>query len=265
MSTSIWTPEADHRLRTYLATNELSAGRGPEGPPCSLMAINLALTGRPTRAVPECMSAAIAYWIIFIQKEMPGEMRNGRAWKDLLPRAVMTGRHRERERLNALLDWAWNSVLPFLQGLADRRGFGGEWRKMCAAHGDGDEVRMAAAKAAGRAARRAGSHAVFRAAEDAAWAVYWAKDARGECSSGLKVRWRTFAAASTVAEVPKEAARAIGDAAADSSVAAATTAGRRLADTLTVGGAARAAAISGAWSIFNPVEMLRRAIWAGSA
>lgn len=87
----------------------------------------------------------------------------------------------------------------------------------------------------------------------------------GECFSGLRVRWRTFAAASTVAEVTKEAAKAIGDAAADSSVAAATTAGRRLADTLTVGGAARAAAIYGAWSIFNPVEMLRRAIWAGSA
>ena len=209
------------------------------------------------------MSEVIAYWIIFIQKEMPGEMRNGRAWKDLLPRAVMTGRHRERERLNALLDWVWNSVLPILQGLADRRGFGGEWRKLCAAHGEGDEVRMTAARGSGRAARRAGSHAAFRAAEAAAWAVSWAKDARGECSPGLKVRWRTFAAASTVAEVGKEAARAIGDAAADSSVAEATTAGLRLADRLTVGGAARAAAISGAWSIFNPVEMLRRAIWAG--
>ena len=135
MSTSTWSPEADHRLRTFLATHELSIGGGPEEPACSLVAINLALTGRPSRAIPDCMSAAIGYWIICIQTEMPGEIRNGRAWKDLLPRAAATGRDREPQRLIVLLDCVWNTVFPLLQGLADRKGFGDEWRRMCAAYG----------------------------------------------------------------------------------------------------------------------------------
>ena len=249
MSTSTWSPEADHRLRTFLATHELSIGGGPEAPACALVAINLALTGRPSRAIPDCMSAAIGYWIICIQTEMPDEIRNGRAWKDLLPRAAATGRDREQERLRVLLDCLWNTVLPLLQGLADRKGFGDEWRELCAAHEAHDAVRMAAARGAGKAARGAADHA-GEAARDAARAVASAR--HGDA----------FPAASSVAEVSIKAARAIGEAAADSSVAAATTAGRKLADRLTVGRAARAAASAGAWSIFDPVEMLRRAIWA---
>ena len=252
MSTSTWCPEADHRLRTFLATHELSTGGGPEEPACSLVAINLALTGRPSRSIPDCMSAAIGYWIICVQTEMPDEIRNGRAWKDLLPRAAATGRDREHERLTVLLDYAWNTVLPLLQGLADRKGFGDEWRRMCAACGADDEVRMAAARGAGKAARGAADHA-GEAARDAARAVASAR--HGD----------VYPAASSVAEVSMKAARAIGDAAADSSVAASTTASRRLGDRLTVGKAARAVASGGAWSIFDPVEMLRRAIWAGSA
>lgn len=60
MSTTTWSAEADHRLRTFLATHELSSGGGPEEPACSLVAINLALTGRPSRAIPDCMSAGSA-------------------------------------------------------------------------------------------------------------------------------------------------------------------------------------------------------------
>ena len=252
MSTSTWSAEADHRLRTFLATHELSSGGGPEEPACSLVAINLALTGRPSRAIPDCMSAAIGYWIIQIQTEMPGEIRNGRAWKDLLPRAAASGRDREQERLMVLLDCVWDTVLPLSQGLADRKGFGDEWRKLCAAHEAHDAVRMAAAREAGRAATGAADHA-GEAARDAGRAVASAR--HGD----------VFPAASSVAEVSMKVARAIGDAAADSSVGAATTAGRRLGDRLAVGRAARAAASGGAWSIFSPVEMLRRVIWAGSA
>ncbi len=233
MSTSTWSPEADHRLRTFLATHELSIGGGPEEHACSLVAINLALTGRPTRGIPDCMSAAIGYWIICIQTEMPDEIRNGRAWKYVLPRAAATGRDREQERLTVLLDCAWNTVFPLLQGLADRKGFGDEWRKMCAACGADDEVRMAAARGAGKAARGAADHA-GEAARDAARAVASAK--HGD----------VFPAASSVAEVSIKAAKAIGDAAADSSVSAATKAGCRLADRLAVGRAARAAASAGA-------------------
>ena len=252
MSTSTWSAEADHRLRTFLATHELSSGGCPEEPTCSLVAINLALTGRPSRAIPDCMSAAIGYWIIHIQTEMPDGIRNGRAWKDLLPRAAATGRDREQERLSVLLDCVWNTVLPLLQGLADRKGFGDEWRRMCTAFGADGEVRLPAVLEAGRAAKGPADHA-GEAAREAARAVASAK--YGD----------VFSAASSVAEVSMKAARAIGDAAADSSVEAATTVGRRLGDRLAVGRAARAAASGGAWSIFNPVEMLRRVIWAGSA
>ena len=190
--TTVWTQEADARLRDYLASHELVDGIGTEESMCSIAAINLALTGMVTDTIPKCMSKIIGQWMMAIQDVMPGKIRNSSGWKCLLPMAAGTGREREEERLALIMDWMWGTVLPDVQSVADQGGFGAEWRTMCmekspdaawaarAAAGDaaraaGDAAR--AAKAAARAARAADTRAVgwaARAATRAAVAVAWA-------------------------------------------------------------------------------------------
>ena len=144
--TTVWTQEADARLRDYLASHELVAGIGTEESACSVAAINLALTAELTDTIPMCMSKVIGQWMILVQDAMPSEMRNSPGWKCLLPMAAGTGREREEERLALVMDWMWGTVLPDLQSVADQGGFGAEWRTMCL------EKSPAAAGAAARAA-----------------------------------------------------------------------------------------------------------------
>ena len=129
--TTVWTQEADARLRDYLASHELVAGIGTEESTCSVAAINLALTEKVTDAIPKCMSKVIGQWMMAVQDVMPLEMRNSSGWKCLLPMAAGTGREREEERLALVMDWMWGTVLPDLQSVADQGGFGAEWRTMC--------------------------------------------------------------------------------------------------------------------------------------
>ena len=56
MNTTVWTQEADARLRDYLASHELVAGIGTEESTCSVAATNLALTEKVTDTIPMCMS-----------------------------------------------------------------------------------------------------------------------------------------------------------------------------------------------------------------
>ena len=161
MNTTVWTQEADARLRDYLASHELVAGIGTEESTCSVAATNLALTEKVTDAIPKCMSKVIGQWMIVVQDAMPSEMRNSSGWKCLLPMAAGTGRDREEERLALIMDWMWGTVLPDLQSLADQGGFGAEWRTMCV-----EKSARAAGDAAGDAAWAAGD-----AAGDAAWAA----------------------------------------------------------------------------------------------
>ena len=177
MNTTVWTQEADARLRDYLASHELVAGRGTEESTCSVAATNLALTEKVTDTIPMCMSNVIGQWMIVVQDAMPSEMRNSSGWKCLLPMAAGTGRDREEERLALIMDWMWGPVLPDLQSLADQGGFGAEWRTMCVekspkAAGDAARAAGDAAWAAGAAARDAGA-----AARDAARAAGAARDA----------------------------------------------------------------------------------------
>ena len=129
--TTVWTQEADARLRDYLASHELVAGSGTEESACSVAAINLALTEKLTDAIPKCMSKVIGQWMMVVQDVMPSEMRNSSMWKCLLPMAAGTGREREEERLALIMDWMWGTVLPDLQSVAYQGGFGAEWRTMC--------------------------------------------------------------------------------------------------------------------------------------
>jgi hypothetical protein len=82
----------------YLDGRHLRSGIGTAEEPCSLAAINLALSGRLTDDIPDCMSPVIGSWIIRIQDAMPDDLRNSERWRSLLPLAAGTGRDREAAR-----------------------------------------------------------------------------------------------------------------------------------------------------------------------
>ena len=164
---------ADHRIKleTYLASRVLSRGLGRKESACTLAAINLAMYGELTDKIPACMSRALGYAAVELQDAMPDKMRNSLRYKSLIPDMPGTGRAQEQERLAVLLDWLWSVVLPQLQSIAEKGGFGDEWRTMCqdrtsyAAHGAANAARSAARSASYAA------HAAARAADAAARAA----------------------------------------------------------------------------------------------
>lgn len=129
--TTTFAPQWDTKLRNILSKATLSKGMGSRKDPCSLAAINLAITGELIDTVPACMSRVVGTWIIPIQDAMPAEMRNSPQWKELLPLAAGTGRDHELLWARIVLDWMWTAVLPELQPTADDIGFGKAWNKMC--------------------------------------------------------------------------------------------------------------------------------------
>lgn len=120
-----------NKISELLKSHEIISGLGTSEASCSLGYINLALTGRLTDVIPACMSPVIAKWIIGVQDAMPPAMRNSPEWREALPFAAGTGRDHEPERFQIILDWMWGTVLPVLQPLADKEGFGEAWRRMC--------------------------------------------------------------------------------------------------------------------------------------
>lgn len=121
------TEEEKEEIRQKVNGMCLSVGLGHSGSTCSIGAINLALDNRRSDAIPYCMSEVIGAWIVRIQDAMPSGLRNSERWKSLLPDAAGTGRAQEDQRFDMLLDWMWNTVLPVLQPIADRLGFGSAW------------------------------------------------------------------------------------------------------------------------------------------
>ncbi|WP_425154830.1 hypothetical protein [Candidatus Palauibacter sp.] len=166
---TVWTDEADARLRAYLATpgRHIPTGLGTKDAACSVAAINLALTGELSGDVPGCMSKVIGRWIVVTQDKMPDELRNSEGWRALLPLAAGTGREREAARLRVVMNWMW-SVLARAQPVADEHGFGGAWRAMCEQRTK--DAARAAARATGPAATaaRATARATAKAAAKAA-------------------------------------------------------------------------------------------------
>lgn len=159
----------------------IAAGLGTKESPCTLAAINLALTGKLTGTIPKCMSPVIGQWIIKIQDAMPANIRNSQRWRDQIPHAAGTGRDHEQERVNIILEWMWATVLPQIRPIADRHGFGDAWSHMCS-----ERTAHAAKAAAGRAwasAWAAAWAAAWASAWAAAGAVAWAAAAAGEAAA----------------------------------------------------------------------------------
>lgn len=118
--------EAQQSIRDFLKGYTLSRGVGNKKSACSIAAINLALDGRLTDTIPNCMSQVVGNWIIRVQDAMPDEIRNGDEWRNLLPFAAGTGRKSERARLEAILNGYWD-LMPEGQEAADRFGIGIMW------------------------------------------------------------------------------------------------------------------------------------------
>ena len=117
MTTATWTPEANTKLIEYLNRDGyvIPAGLGTVDAACSIAAINLALTGKMTYDTPACMSKVIGDLMFIVQDVMPSRIQNLQTWRELLPLAAGTGREKEQERLDVVVDWLWETVLPSVQ------------------------------------------------------------------------------------------------------------------------------------------------------
>lgn len=172
---STLTIEEQQKITDWLEEHPvLSVGVGSEESACSIAAINLALSGQLTDEIPEYMSPVVGQWIIRVQDKVPDEIRNSAEWRALLPLAAGTGRDLEPERLNIILDWMWETVLPSMQFVADAHGFGAAWSDMLEQR-SADSTRWAAeaAAAAAKGAARASDWAAraARSADAARWVV----------------------------------------------------------------------------------------------
>ena len=163
------TPDQQSSIASTLAGMPvIPSGLGTRESACSITAINLALSGTLTDTIPDCMSSVIGQWIIRIQDAMPADMRNSACWRGLLPLAAGTGRTCERERLAIAIDWMWGTVLPLLQPIADKGGYGEPWRTMTT---ERTQAAAAAAYAYAAADAACAADAAYAAAADAAAAA----------------------------------------------------------------------------------------------
>ena len=183
---STLTVEQEASIREFLDSHpDLAVGVGTEERACSIASINLALTGTLTDTIPPCMSEVIGKWIIVVQDAMPAEIRNSAAWRAALVDAAGTGRKREQERLDVLLAWMWEAVLPHLLPLAIDLGFNAEWIMMLT------ERTPDAARAAAEAAAEAAEAAEAAAARAAAAAAAEAAEA-AEAARAARAAWASF-------------------------------------------------------------------------
>jgi hypothetical protein len=231
------TTEQQASIASKLASMHLPSGLGDEHSACSIAAINLALYGKLTDEIPDCMSEVIGQWIIVVQDAMPGEMRNSARWKSLLPLAAGTGRGQEQERLDIILDWIWGTVLPSLQPLADQQGFGKQWQQMT--------TERTAKSADATAWATLGWATWARAAEAAARAAARAAAEVAAAEAAAEVAATAAAAATAVARAAAEAAAEVAWAAAEAAAEVAW---------------ATAAVEAEAWANFDPCGLLERLI-----
>jgi len=165
------------KVREFLATRTISSGMGSRESACSIASINLALTGTLTDKVPPLSSPVACAWVRIIQDHIPHDMRNSSSWKDeLLPQLATCGRKEadEQRRIDLIFAWMW-TVLAKLQPLANRRGFGAEWRTMVR---EKTEAASETAELVANVARvTEAAVAAMWVTEAAMWAAMWAAEA----------------------------------------------------------------------------------------
>lgn len=122
--------QAQEKAIADLLSQTILAPGGGYNEPCSLGAINLALTGDRGQ-IPDGMSTIIAQYIMVVQDNISGKVRNSQRWKSLLPLVAGTDMEHEDQRhalLTGHLSWFFSELHgPF----ADQHGYGDEWRELC--------------------------------------------------------------------------------------------------------------------------------------
>ena len=209
MNHSTITAEQSSAIEAMLASMpDLPSGVGSEENACSIAAINLALSGNLTDEIPKCMSLVIGKWIIKIQDSAPAELRNSERWRRLLPLAAGTGRDREAERSSVALEWMWSVVLPQVQPIADRLGFGEKWHDMCSLRTT-DAARSANdATYATYAAHVYAANAAAAASNDASYASYAANAAAAASNAASYASYAATYAANAATYAANAAANA---------------------------------------------------------
>jgi hypothetical protein len=256
--TQTFTQEHKAKLEEYLATHILPIGLGTKKSACSIAAINLAVSGTLTDDIPDCMSDVLGKATIRLQDSMPSEMRNSLRYKALLPDMAGTGREYEQERLAILMNWMWSVVLPQLQPVADKHGFGDEWKNMCQLKtaASARAAVYAADVAADVAADAASAHAAA-AADAAADADYAAAHAAARTAAADYAAAAADAAAAGAAYAAADAASyAAARAAAAAVYAARATSDVAAAYAARAAYAAADAAAADFWEIVDPLGVL---------
>ncbi len=194
---------------------DLAVGLGTKERACSLAAINLALTGKLTDAVPACMSLVVGKWIIPIQDKMPAELRNSPEWRQLLPLAAGTGGEKEKERLQLILEWMWG-CLAEIQSIADMRGFGPVWAQMiCDRTAASADATVYATSATSAAYAYADAYAAYADAYAAATSAAYAATAAAYAAAADAAASAAAATSAAYAATSAAAADAAADAAVD--------------------------------------------------
>lgn len=181
------TPDEANKILATVMSMRLSPGIGTKENACSLAAINLALIGKLTDEIPECMSLVVGRWIIKTQDYMPDKMRNSKEWKELLPLAAGTGRENHLKELVIIMDYMW-SALTLVLPLARKLGFDKKWQTMLKL-----KTSAAADAAADAATALADDAALADAAADAAAEA--AEAAKEDAAADAAVNYAAAAAA----------------------------------------------------------------------
>lgn len=174
MPTSTLTPEQIAKLHEMLSIDRhphLARGLGTVAEPCTLAAVNLALTGVLTDNIPSCMSLRIGRFLVRVQDACPADLgRDHPRWRAAMVSCVGSGRDAAREAVRArlMVEWVWRKVLPVRQAQADASGFGPAWAAMCTATGG----RAAARSACAAARAHSGDMAPFGPSAEEAWVSF---------------------------------------------------------------------------------------------
>ena len=120
-STPAPAPPTATSIPTLISTATLSPTTPMVAPPTQ--------TSAPTAEVTR--SIVVADWVIKLNGGMPDVVSDSSEWKAALTTGLSTTSALEAEYLDMIMDDLWTVVLPSLQPIADRRGFGDEWKVMC--------------------------------------------------------------------------------------------------------------------------------------
>lgn len=118
------------KIARHVKDLDICHGVGDKESHCTMAAINYALTGIVTDDIPDCTSEVIGTWVVELQDQTPITLINSDKWKNLVPLIYGSGRDHEQQRIDILIQWMWESVLPQLLPLTKKVALGSDWQYM---------------------------------------------------------------------------------------------------------------------------------------